>query len=69
VLVLPSDYPWGALFRLSFSLLSARDVDIPGSDFFTIFDSFHLLVIPFGLADEPAVFMEFMSMVFRSFFS
>jgi len=67
VLVLPSDYPWGALIRLSFRLPSARNFDISGTVFLTRFDSFQFLVMPFGLADEPAVFMELMNIVFRSF--
>jgi hypothetical protein len=43
VLVLPSDYPWGALIRLSFRLPSARNFDISGTVFLTRFDSLSVL--------------------------
>ena len=42
-----------------------KDVDVLKTAFRTRYGHYELLVMPFGLTDAPAAFMDFMNMVFH----
>jgi len=53
--------------RLGYHQLKLRREDIPKTAFRTRYGHYEFLVMPFGLANAPAAFMDLMNRVFREF--
>nr|GEV16502.1 putative reverse transcriptase domain-containing protein [Tanacetum cinerariifolium] len=53
--------------RSDYHLLRVREEDIPKTTFRTRYGHFEFTVMPFGLANAPAVFMDLMNRVCRSY--
>ena len=44
-----------------------KDLDVPKTAFRTRYGHYEFLVVPFGLTNAPAMFMDLMNRVFRSY--
>ena len=53
--------------RTGYHQLRVREVDIPKTAFKTRYGPFEFTVIPFGLTNASAVFMDFMNKVFQPY--
>ena len=53
--------------RLGYHQLMVRESDIPKTIFRTRFGHYEFLVMPFGLANAPTVFMNLMNMIFHQY--
>ena len=53
--------------RTSYHQLKVREADIPKTTFRTRYGHFEFTVMPFGLANAPAVFMDLMHRVFQPY--
>ncbi|GJV05746.1 putative reverse transcriptase domain-containing protein [Tanacetum coccineum] len=51
--------------RSGYHQLNVREEDIPKMDFRTRYGNFEFVVIPFGLTNAPAIFMDLMNRAFR----
>lgn len=51
----------------SYHLLMVRECDIPKTAFWTRYGHFDFLFLPFGLANAPAIFIDLMNQVFKSY--
>ena len=50
--------------RSGYYQLRVKDVDVPKTAFRTRYDYYEFLVMPFGLINAPATFMDFMNELF-----
>ena len=53
--------------RSGYHQLRIREQDVSNNAFLTRYDSYEFRVIPFGLTNAPAVFMDLMNRVFIEF--
>ena len=53
--------------RSSYHQLRVRDVDIPKTAFRSRYGHYKFVVMPFGLKNAPAVFMDLMNRVFKEY--
>ena len=53
--------------RSNYHQKRVKKEDIPKTAFRTKYGHYEFLVIPFGLTNAPAVFMDYMNRIFRSF--
>ncbi|KAA3469776.1 DNA/RNA polymerases superfamily protein [Gossypium australe] len=53
--------------RSAYYQLLVKDLDVPKTTFRTRYRHYEFLVMPFGLANAPAVFMDLMNQIFRSY--
>ena len=53
--------------RIGYHHLRARDTDIPKTTFRTRYGHFEFTVMPFGLTDAPAAFMDLMHRIFQPY--
>ena len=53
--------------RSGYYQLRVKDVDVPKKTFRTRYGHYEFLVIPFGLTNAPATFMDLMNRVFRPY--
>ncbi|GJU14659.1 putative reverse transcriptase domain-containing protein, partial [Tanacetum coccineum] len=65
---IPTIFCWGFVMPISgYHQLRVRDEDIPKTAFRTRYKHFELHVIPFGLSNTPAVFMDLMNRVCKAY--
>ena len=53
--------------RTSYHQLRVREADIPKTAFRTRYGHFEFMVMPFGMTNAPAAFMDLMHRVFQSY--
>ncbi|GKA58545.1 putative reverse transcriptase domain-containing protein [Tanacetum coccineum] len=73
----PSTSPWGApvlfvkkkdgSFRMCYHQLRVCDEDIPKTAFRTRYEHYEFQVMPFGLSNAPAVFMDLMNRMYKPY--
>ena len=53
--------------RSGYHQIKVKDSDVPKTAFRTRYGHYEFLVMPFGVTNAPAIFMDLMNWVFRSF--
>ena len=53
--------------RSGYHQIKVKDSDVPKTAFHTRYGHYEFLVMPFGVTNAPAIFMDLMNRVFQSF--